>query len=100
MIIISRGRRTYPDGSYYAGDYLATHHGSKRSKEQREALFPLLNGKCHGKGTRVWSDGSKFVGDWADGKRCVYLLFIFYKMTEYSANIMLELIKVIYLSMD
>ena len=36
-------------------------------KEQRMGQWK--NGKAHGKGTRIYANGDKYIGDWVDDKR-------------------------------
>lgn len=58
-----RGKFHYADGSYYDGEYMATYIHKGTGK-----VYPLPNGKKHGYGVRVWSNGSRYEGKWLDDK--------------------------------
>jgi hypothetical protein len=41
----------------------------------------FINGEIEGRGTRVWSDGKSYVGDWKNGEknglRCLFRFIIY-----------------------
>eukprot|EP00606_Chrysophyceae_sp_TOSAG23-5_P001114 GSChrysophyteH2.ASY1.ANO1.1766.1 assembled CDS len=57
------GKYTYSDGGYYDGEYKAT-------KINKGTLLeaPLCNGKREGFGLRVFTNGSRYTGQWLDDK--------------------------------
>jgi hypothetical protein len=57
------GKYTYSDGGYYDGEYKAT-------KINKGTLLeaPLCNGKRDGFGLRVFTNGSRYTGQWLDDK--------------------------------
>lgn len=60
-VFCGRGRYDYADGGYYDGDYFAV-----QTVKRHSVVFPKYDGKRHGKGVRVWSDGNRYEGEWED----------------------------------
>lgn len=61
------GKFTYKDGSYYQGEYKNLRPVSKLSLSTSVPL-PLCDGKRHGTGIRVWSNGARYEGQWVEDK--------------------------------
>lgn len=60
-----QGQLTYPDGGYYNGEFLAMRTVVTPNEEVLKV--PAYDGKRHGAGTRVWTNGSRFQGQWERG---------------------------------
>ena len=55
------GKYQYADGGYYVGEYK-----NLRGNVPGGVNLPLLDGKRHGFGRRVWSNGNQYEGQWVE----------------------------------
>ena len=61
-VYYGEGKYTYLDGGYYEGEYK-----NVQSNPVTFLDFPLYDNLRHGFGIRVWSNGSKYQGQWRYG---------------------------------
>ncbi len=60
-----QGKYTYRDGGYYQGEY---RNLMPMSRSRNAAQLPLCDGKRHGTGIRVWTNGARYEGQWLNDK--------------------------------
>ncbi len=61
--IFGSGKYSYIDGGYYEGEF------KKMKVNKANGLeFPYPDGKRNGLGIRVWSNGTRYEGEWVDDK--------------------------------
>lgn len=48
--------------------------------------FPVCDGKRHGFGTRVWSDGTRYEGQWKEDEMCGTGIFTLIDGTSYEGE--------------
>jgi hypothetical protein len=58
-VIYGEGKYLYKDGSYYNGEYK-----NIRSHPLTDTVYPVYDGKKHGLGQRLWSNGTQYQGQW------------------------------------
>ena len=61
--IFGYGKLTYTDGGFYDGEFKKVKHNKITDTE-----IPCPDGKRHGIGIRVWTSGSKYIGEWEADK--------------------------------
>eukprot|EP01038_Epipyxis_sp_PR26KG_P005293 gene5293-7355_t len=61
-----QGKYQYKDGGYYQGDY----KNIRTNKHSTDGIYklPRCDGKRHGYGVRLWSNGTKYEGVWVENK--------------------------------
>lgn len=59
------GKFIYKDGSFYHGEY---RNIQKNPLSTSPIPLPLLDGKRHGTGIRVWSSGARYEGQWCEDR--------------------------------
>ena len=64
-IFYGEGKYQYKDGGYYEGDYR-----NSRKHHITGVNYPVCDAKRYGFGLRVWSNGSKYEGQWENDKMC------------------------------